>query len=266
MPQGAAGSGPGAAGAAWRGESVRSRRTFWALIGRAARGRSELPVPGGCALGVPGMGHVVLASHLSEPGVGRTRRRRPWPHCAGGQPAARPRRLPRPRRAPPRPPRPQLRRTAPGSSPRPHLGRSWRPAGPAARPLRDEHGRLPGRPARRVSARPGWPGGAGRAGPGRWGGAEPASPRPAARTAASSPACAPRPHPPSACAAAAGSGEGAAGARGGEQARAPGVVTPSGSQLSPEPAVRPAASRAALLPRGAYTCAGLVATSLQRRN
>lgn len=183
MPQGAAGSGPGAAGAAWRGESDRSRRTFWARIGRAARGRSELPVPGGCALGVPGMGPAALGSHLSEPGVGRIRRRRPWPQCAVGSPRPGPAAFPAPGAPLPG------RRVPSSAAQRPARprGRTWAAAGdrrgPRPAPLRDEHGRLPGRPARRVSARPDGPGARAGLGPGVGGAPSrpPRAPRPALR-------------------------------------------------------------------------------------
>lgn len=87
-----------------------------------------------------------------------------------------PRRLPRPRRSPPRPARPRLGGTAPA---RGSGGSTWAAAGvrggTLSAPLGDDHGRLPGRRAGRVSALRSGPGGRGRGGAG--GGAGPGLPR-----------------------------------------------------------------------------------------
>ena len=117
-----------------------------------------------------------------------------------------PRRLPRPWRAPPRPPRPRLGGTAPapGSG-----GSTWAAAGVCgvtlSAPLGDDHGRRPGRRARGVSARRSGPGGRGRGGAGGRRRAWP-PPRPALRLPASAGRhCDPRPsRPPGAAAAASG--------------------------------------------------------------
>lgn len=203
-------------------------------------GRADLGRPGShCQSGDGGCGGRLSPAPGSPPIRARCRARVCGRPRAGGGLAplrgwadrgpARPRRLPRPRRAPPRAPRPRLGRTAParGSGGSTGAAAGVR-GGTLPAPLGDDHGQRPGRPTCGVSAlragpRGPWPGRVGTGGGGRGpgGGAGPGLP--------SGPQCGFQPLPPGATAAA---GEREGGWAG--KVEAPGTLgrsLPSGSQL-----------------------------------